>query len=171
LWEREEANVQEVRDALEDLGRALQPTSVATVLNRLAKRDLVARRLDGRQYMYSALRSEATVRRSALTRVKELVFGGDLKAMVAHLLDPNEVEADELAQVRRLISEHDARRALVESRGSIGSIGSTGSIETTSPPRRSKGDRAKAPSVGGSMVSNDESEVGAPASRRSKRED
>ena len=151
LWSREEASVQEVRDGLDDLGRALQPTTVATVLNRLEKRGLVSRRRDGRQFMYSALRSEATVRRSALSRVKDLVFGGDLKAMVAHLLDPAEVEADELAEVRRLIAAHDARR-LAE-----------GGDETSHAPTRSEDHSAASPPT--------DSQRGGRAPRRSDRED
>ena len=105
LWARGEATVQEIREDLEDLGRVLKPTTVATVLKRLEGRDLVAHRKEGRQFVYRALRSEQEVRRSVVARVKELVFGGDLKALVAQLLDPKATSTDELDEIRRLLDE------------------------------------------------------------------
>lgn len=103
LWSEGEATVAQMREHLQALGRVLQPTSVATVLKRLEARGLVTHSTQGRQYIYRALRSEQEVRRSVVARVRELVFGGDLKAMVAQLLDPKTIADDELEEVRRLI--------------------------------------------------------------------
>ena len=108
LWRRGEATVGEVREELDSLGRVLKPTTVATVLKRLESRGLVAHRQEGRSFRYRALRTEQDVRRTVVARVKELVFGGDLAALVASLLDPDAVSNDELTQVRGLLAAHEA---------------------------------------------------------------
>ena len=46
LWDRGEATVEEVRDALSP-ARDLAHTTVSTLLSRLAKRDVVTRRKEG----------------------------------------------------------------------------------------------------------------------------
>ncbi len=112
LWDQEEATVHEVREGLESLGRVLQPTSVATVLKRLEARDLVTHRSEGRQHVFRALRSEQQVQRSVVARVRELVFGGDLRAFVAQLLDPKTVDEDELDRVRALLDAAAGSEAL-----------------------------------------------------------
>jgi predicted transcriptional regulator len=111
LWARGDATVAQLREELAALGRALAPTTVATVLKRLEQRGYVAHEVHGRQFVYRAIASEEDVRRSVVGRVKEVVFGGDLAAMVSHLLDHGDVAADELAAVRALIARHDARTA------------------------------------------------------------
>ena len=113
LWRRGEATVGEVRDELDSLGRVLKPTTVATVLKRLEARGLVAHRRDGRTFIYRALRSEQDVRRTVVARVKDLIFGGDVAALVASLLDPDAVSQDELSQVRDLLARRDQDKARI----------------------------------------------------------
>ena len=55
LWERGEATVAEVRDEL--AGRDLALTTVATVLSRLEKQDVVARRMEGSGGRWSTISS------------------------------------------------------------------------------------------------------------------
>lgn len=111
LWRRGEATVGEVREELDSLGRVLKPTTVATVLKRLEARGLVAYRKEGRSFVYRALRTEQEVRRTVVARVKDLIFGGDLAALVASLLDPEAISKDELSQVRDLLAARDEAKA------------------------------------------------------------
>jgi predicted transcriptional regulator len=108
LWERGEAGVMDLHDALRAERRIAQST-VATLLTRMEKRALVAHRRDGRQYLYRALVSEGQVRRSVVAEVSALVgrlFEGDVTEVVNHLLRESDVEPEDLARLRALI---DAR--------------------------------------------------------------
>ncbi|HEU0014330.1 MAG TPA: BlaI/MecI/CopY family transcriptional regulator [Longimicrobium sp.] len=108
LWERGEANVVDLHDALRAERRIAQST-VATLLTRMEKRGLVAHRRDGRQYVYRPLVTEGQVRRSVVAEVSALVgslFQGDVTEMMHHLLRESEVDPADLARLRALI---DAR--------------------------------------------------------------
>jgi predicted transcriptional regulator len=107
LWERGEARVHEVREALE---RELAATTVATLLQRLEKRGLVAHRSEGRQYVYRALVDEDEARRAAVGELTETLFDGDVPALVAHLLSRGELDAGDLARVRALIEDAERER-------------------------------------------------------------
>ena len=110
LWEREEASVLDLHDALRAERRIAQST-VATLLARMEKKGLVAHRQDGRQYLYRALVSEGSVRRSVVAEVSGLfgrLFEGDVAEMVSHLLRQSDVEAEDLARLRRMIQEREA---------------------------------------------------------------
>lgn len=107
LWRLGEAPVNEVQAELQRDGRTLAATTVATVLKRLEKKGLVTHREEGRTYVYRALVSKREVRTSALGRIRDHLFGGDVTALVSQLLDTNAVTRDELDDVRRLL---DAKR-------------------------------------------------------------
>jgi predicted transcriptional regulator len=102
LWARAEATVAEVHGALErDRGLAL--TTVATIMTRLERQRLIARRPEGRHYLYRALVSEEDVRRSMVTGLAERLFQGDVTALVSHLLSESEIAPGDLERVRRLL--------------------------------------------------------------------
>ena len=113
LWARGEASVLDVQEALREDDRDLAQTTVATLLARLEKRGVAAYRLDGRQYVYRPLISEARVRESVLADVTHGLFGGDVTTLVSHLLSTNEVAEADLARVRALI---DARARKLKER-------------------------------------------------------
>jgi BlaI family transcriptional regulator, penicillinase repressor len=107
LWEKREATVTEVTEALRDT-RALAPTTVATLLSRLERKGVVSHRTEGRTYIYSAEISERDVRKTMLSRMTSL-FEGDVAAMMSQLLDEREISADEIARVRKLLQEREAQ--------------------------------------------------------------
>ena len=108
LWARDEASVAEIAAALDD--RDLAHTTVATVLTRLAKRGLVSARRDGRQLIYRAEVAEPEVRRSMVGGLLRSVFGGDPKALLAHLVDEREVNSRDLDRVRELLARKPGRK-------------------------------------------------------------
>ena len=110
LWERKEATVVDVRKAVRPK-RDLAHSTVATHLTRMEKRGLVQRRTEGRQIVYSAAIEESSVRRSMVSEfseVKDRLFGGDIADLVTQLLSQNDVDADDLAKVRRMIEAKEA---------------------------------------------------------------
>lgn len=110
LWSQPDASVAQVKEFLASEGRELAPTTVATQLGRLEKKGLVAHEVVGRQYIYRASVSEQQVRRSVVARMTEGLFRGDVTALVHQLLDRDDVSADDLAEVKRMIAEHERRR-------------------------------------------------------------
>ena len=103
LWSRGEATVSEVQEALRP-ERELAPTTVGTLLTRLEARGIVARRPDGRQFVYRAAVAERDVRRSMVTALTERLFEGDPAALVHHLIDEGEIDAEELARLKKLVA-------------------------------------------------------------------
>ena len=104
LWDRGEATVAEICDALRS-ERPLAPTTVATLLSRLEKRGVVSHRTVARQYVYRATVSEQEVRRSMVGELTERLFDGDVTALVNHLLVSEAVGPDDLRKVRALLAE------------------------------------------------------------------
>jgi BlaI family transcriptional regulator, penicillinase repressor len=110
LWTRGEASVAEIADALAD-SRDLAHTTVATLLTRLAKRDLVSARRDGRQLVYRAEVEEPEVRRSMVGGLLRNVFGGDPAALLAHLVSERDVDGRDLERVRALLGRRPERKS------------------------------------------------------------
>jgi predicted transcriptional regulator len=100
LWARGEATTAEVHEALR-ADRGLAPTTIATMLRKMEDKGVVAHRAEGRQFIYRPIVSEVQVRRSMVGELVERLFGGDPKALVAHLVSEDEIDAEELDELRR----------------------------------------------------------------------
>jgi BlaI family transcriptional regulator, penicillinase repressor len=110
VWARGEAAVPEIWRALY-AERGLAQSTVATMVARLEKRGILARRPDpeegGRQYLYRATVSEGEVRASMVAGLTEALFGGDARALVSHLLSARQLRPDDLDEVRRMLAESE----------------------------------------------------------------
>ena len=102
LWRRGDATT---ADVVADLERDLAHTTVATMLTRLEKRGVVAATRDGRQVSYRALVDESVVRRSMVSGLIGTLFGGDAKALVAHLVREDEMAPGDLDKIRKLLAK------------------------------------------------------------------
>ena len=111
LWERSEATVTDVQQALH-AGRPLAATTIATLLSRLERRGIVAYRTEGRQYVYRAVLTEREARQHALVEVTKGLFEGDIATLVSQLLSSHELRSGDLAKVKALIEakEQEARK-------------------------------------------------------------
>jgi len=108
LWATGEGTVAEVHTALHPR-RALAPTTIATVLSRLEKRDLVEHRAEGRQFIYRTKVTEEEVQRSMVSELTDLLFQGNPAELVSHLLSGREFEAEDLARVKAMIESREKR--------------------------------------------------------------
>ena len=104
LWQQGETGTTEVVEALERT-RGLAHTTVATLLSRLEKRGVVSSRRVGRQLQYKARITEDSVQKGMVSALVSRWFGGDAKALVAHLVREEELVPDDLAMVRRMLKE------------------------------------------------------------------
>ena len=102
LWERGEATVQDIWEALHP-ERGLAQTTVATMLSRLERRGVVTRRAQARQYHYKAAVSEPEVQHSMIGELTERLFDGDVTALVQHLISGKDVSPGDLAKIREMI--------------------------------------------------------------------
>ena len=106
LWELEEATVAQVHERLH-ASRGLASTTVATLLSRLEKRGVVARRTDKRQFVYRAVVQEPEVRRSMVAELTRRLFAGDPAALVSHLLNERKLSPEDIERIARLAQETD----------------------------------------------------------------
>ena len=104
LWQRGETSTADVAEALA-ASRGLAHTTVATLLTRLEKLGAVQSRRDGRQLVYRARVSEDAVRRTMVSGLIDSIFGGDPKALVAHLVSESEVAPGDLERIRRMLAK------------------------------------------------------------------
>ena len=109
LWARGEGTTAGVHEALrQDRGLAL--TTIATMLRKMEEKGVVAHRVEGRQFVYQPKVSEDQVRRSMVGELVGRLFGGDPKALVAHLVSENEIEPAELDELRQRLDSKRGRR-------------------------------------------------------------
>ena len=66
---------------------------------------MVSSRRVGRQLQYRALVSADSVQKGMVSALVSRWFGGDAKALVAHLVREEELEPDDLGTVRRMLKE------------------------------------------------------------------
>ncbi|TNE66404.1 MAG: BlaI/MecI/CopY family transcriptional regulator [Alphaproteobacteria bacterium] len=102
LWALGEGSAKDVQARLRE---ALAHTTVGTILSRLETRGVLASELRGRERIYRALISEGDVRRSMVSSLVSTLFKGDSKALLAHLVNEGDIDADELKDIRALLGE------------------------------------------------------------------
>ena len=116
LWEQGELPVADVHSSLlEERGLAL--TTIATMLSKMEKKGVVARRMEGRGFVYAASVSESEVNRSMVSELTDQLFRGDAAALVSHLLTEQQIDRGELDAIKELIEQHATRSGRKKSRG------------------------------------------------------
>lgn len=102
LWDAGQATAAEVVQAMR-AERPLAHTTVATLLARLEKRGVVVAEREGRQVVYRPLVSESQVRQSMVSGLLTNLFEGRASDLLSHLIKRDEIDADDLARIRRLL--------------------------------------------------------------------
>ena len=110
VWEKGEASVQDVKDALEPK-RPLAYTTVMTVMSRLSEKGLLRRRKEGRAYIYSPASSQEKLAGSMLNSLVDRLYDGATDKAIAHLLESDEqVDEAELDRLEKLIQAKRRKR-------------------------------------------------------------
>ncbi|MBZ0150081.1 MAG: BlaI/MecI/CopY family transcriptional regulator [Planctomycetes bacterium] len=102
LWQRREAAVSEVHEALSDRGLAL--TTIATMLRKMEEKGLVAHKEQGRQFLYRAKVDPELVQSNLVGDLVTRLFDGDPLALVNHLVRAGEIDLAELDDLRRQVA-------------------------------------------------------------------
>ena len=84
LWDREKATVGEVQEELKP-SRPLAYTTVMTVMDRLARKQAVVRRKQGRGYLYRPAVSQEALRQLALERLLHDYFADSPQRLLEYV--------------------------------------------------------------------------------------
>ena len=104
LWARGEATIAEVHKAVGGHSKFAY-TTIATMLRKMERRDLVSHREEGRVFVYQAEVQATAVSQGISDHWVDRLFEGSLTHAVNHLLSTRDVSAQELRELERLIAE------------------------------------------------------------------
>ncbi len=136
LWELGSGTVAEVRAHLEEQqGVVLAYTTVLTILRNLEGKQYVSREEEGRAHRYFARVEQHTAQRSALSRLVTSLFGGSPEALVARLVEQEQLSAEELSRIARML--HQAGQTPVPVPGTV--------TDGSRPDRATRGRRGVSP--------------------------
>ncbi len=113
LWEQGPSSVRDVHRRLlrdETVGKELAYNTVQTVLRIMEEKGLVAHRVEGRTFIYSACYSREESARSFLQRV----FDGAASQLMLSLLRSETISAEELDELQSLIRQARKSRSVRE---------------------------------------------------------
>lgn len=101
-----EASVADVRELLEGTPHY---STVRTMMNKLERKGLLAHRVDGPRFLYSAVLTQPEAQRSTMKRMLSGLFEGSTERAIAALLEASaDLTSEELAQIRARIDEYGA---------------------------------------------------------------
>jgi BlaI family transcriptional regulator, penicillinase repressor len=104
LWDRSEATVSDVVERLEGSARPAY-NSVLTLLRILERKGYVRHEKHGRAFTYAPIVDRKEARRGALTHVLSRFFNGSREELVLDLLGHEQVDAEQLQQVKALLDD------------------------------------------------------------------
>ena len=107
LWEKREATVSDVADALPN-HPALAYSTVLTTLRILENKGFVRHTKDGRAFVYHPIVDRAQARESAVTHLVRRFFQNSPELLMLNLLDKKKVDAAEMRRLRRKIEEAES---------------------------------------------------------------
>ena len=111
LWEEAPLPVREVRARLESRAdRPLAHGTVITMLNIMYDKGFLKRKKDGKSFLFSPKVKKDRVTGGMMGDLLSRAFNGSPAAMVLNLLETTDVDADELAEIRKLISRKTKER-------------------------------------------------------------
>jgi predicted transcriptional regulator len=105
LWAESPLPVRDVRTKLEsEAGRPLAHSSVITMLNIMHRKGFLRRVKDGKAFLFSPKVEKQQVTGKIAGDLVSRVFDGSPTALMLNLLETSDVDAEELAELRRLIN-------------------------------------------------------------------
>jgi len=109
LWRLGEGSVADVIEHLPK-DRDLAYTSVSTILRILEQKEILKTRKEGRGHTYIPTLKKSDYEVKAVTQVVDKVFDGTPVALVRQLLDSGKIDAKELDELKKLISDFGSKK-------------------------------------------------------------
>ncbi|HEX4072498.1 MAG TPA: BlaI/MecI/CopY family transcriptional regulator [Planctomycetaceae bacterium] len=110
LWERGPSTVREIHENLSDEKETGYTTSLK-ILQNMAEKGLVARDESRRSHVYRAVYQAEQTQRQLVRDLLRRAFGGSPGKLVVQALSEETVSPDDLAEIRRLLDELEARQS------------------------------------------------------------
>jgi predicted transcriptional regulator len=107
VWERGEATVSEVRDAL--ASRNLARNTIQTMMVRLEEKGWLKHREEGRRFLYSARVPQRTSLGAKVVQLVDHLFAGSPEDMVSALVEYRGLTKEEAMRIRAMIDKAEAR--------------------------------------------------------------
>lgn len=104
LWDRGEGTVRDVM-AMLPRGRDLAYTSVSTILRILEQKKMLKTRKEGNTHIYVPVVSREAYQGKFLRRMVSTLFEGTPSALVAKLVQEEDLSQDELKRLRAILDE------------------------------------------------------------------
>lgn len=104
LWEQSPLTASEVGARVGE-ARGWSLATVKTLLSRLAAKQAVATKPDGKRYLYSPAIERADYLGTESRRLVDRLFGGRAAPLFAHLAEAEALTADDIAEIEALLKE------------------------------------------------------------------
>ena len=108
VWEGQPLTAQEVVAALASQAD-WAPATIKTMLHRLVKKGVLTYEAQGNRYVYRAAARRRDCVRQASRSFLQRVFEGEPAPLVAHFLRSTKLSAAEIAELRNILDEQEAR--------------------------------------------------------------
>lgn len=105
LWQRGEATIRDLRDALYPQGGSSKFATVQKLLARLVAKDLVRRRKVEANWVFQAVVARDDLIGGELRRVADRLGGNSMTPLLTYLVEAGELTARERAHLRSLLDE------------------------------------------------------------------
>jgi predicted transcriptional regulator len=116
VWERKQASARDIFEALRDKGQRISYGATKTVLDRLVKKQVLTRAMDGNQYIYRAHLDRDEFERSAIREIVDGLFAGFGAPVYAQFFDQlREADPDQLDKLTQMINEAETKKKTVGS--------------------------------------------------------
>ena len=103
LWERGEATVRDVFDALNSKGNELAYTTVLSLMQVMEQKGLVGHRPEGKAYVYFAKVQRDRTCRELAAKFLDKVFDGALDEYLVHAIESRQVTEEEIEQLEEML--------------------------------------------------------------------
>ena len=108
LWQKGNATVRDVHDEI----NARRPTVYTTVLKLMQimlEKGLVRRDSQGKAHIYRPTQSRQPTQKRLVSELLDKAFRGSALKLVQHVLETKPASPEELAEIRRMINEAEAK--------------------------------------------------------------
>ena len=113
VWQQGSATVQEVLEEISK-GRKCAYSTILTMMRKLEAKGYLAHEVRERTFVYKAQVSKGQVRQGVLGDVLERLFEGSPSLLLASLVEQKQINEEEMAEVRRVISEYGEKKRVIQ---------------------------------------------------------
>ena len=108
LWDRGEATVGDVVNALAAASEPLAYSSVLTTMRILERKGYTRHRKEGRAFVYAPIVDRDAARSSAVRFIMDRFFDRSAESMMLNILQDKDLDGDELERLKKMIEESDS---------------------------------------------------------------